>query len=179
MCSSDLGSILVTRALAPAEMAIANWKGLVNARQALGRIKTFLNSNPQRAAPLALDPPKHKLEVERLYGAAPGGNRMVLNDVSFSVGSGSALGIIGPSACGKSTLARILIGLWPKLNGQVKLDGAGLERWDSDFLGKHIGYLPQDVELLAAPSRRTSAGSRNSHRRRRSSPPPAPPACTR
>ncbi len=142
------GSILVTRALAPAEMAIANWKGLVNARQALGRVKTFLNANPVRSAPLALDPPKHKLEVERLYGAAPGGNRMVLNDVSFSVGAGSALGVIGPSACGKSTLARILIGLWPKLNGQVKLDGAGLDRWDSDFLGKHIGYLPQDVELF-------------------------------
>lgn len=142
------GSILVTRALAPAEMAIANWKGLVNARQATARIKAFLNENPIRTAPLALDPPKHRLEVERLYGAAPGGNRMVLNDVSFSVPAGSALGIIGPSACGKSTLARILIGLWPKLNGQVKLDGAGLDRWDEEFLGRHIGYLPQDVELF-------------------------------
>jgi ATP-binding cassette subfamily C protein PrsD len=142
------GSILVTRALAPAEMAIANWKGLVNARQALARIKTFLNSSPQRGTPLALDPPKNKLEVERLYGAAPGSNRMVLSDVSFSVPAGSALGVIGPSACGKSTLARILIGLWPRLNGQVKLDGAGLDRWDPEFLGRHIGYLPQDVELF-------------------------------
>lgn len=142
-------SIMMSRALAPVELAIGSWKGFVGARQSWGRLTKLLASMPEREAPLPLPAPKAKLTVEGISVAPPGEQRMTLTDVSFELGAGQALGIIGPSASGKSTLARALVGVWPPLRGKVRLDGAPLDRWSPASLGPHIGYLPQDIELLA------------------------------
>jgi ATP-binding cassette subfamily C protein len=142
------GSILTARALAPIEIAIANWKGFVAARQAGTRLDRLLQLLPIEEEPLELPPPRRALTVEQVYVAAPATDKPLLSDVSFSLESGHALGIIGPSGAGKSTLARALVGVWPHCRGKIKLDNAALEHWSSDALGRHIGYLPQDVELF-------------------------------
>lgn len=98
---------------------------------------------------MALQPPAKSLAVEGAAVAPPGSERIVVQDVSFSLQSGHGLGIIGPSGSGKSSLARVLIGVWQPVRGRVRLDGASLDQWSVDALGPHIGYLPQDVELLA------------------------------
>ena len=103
---------------------------------------------PREEEPLALPPPTGALVVEQLHVAAPGSQKPLLSDVSFALKGGQALGIIGPSGAGKSTLARALVGVWPHARGKVKLDNAALGHWSSQSLGKHIGYLPQDVELF-------------------------------
>lgn len=143
------GSILTARALAPVELAIGNWRGFVSALQSRQRLKELLTALPERDAPLELPVPKEKLSAESLAGGPPGGQRLTFAEVNFSVKAGSALGVIGPSASGKSSLARALIGIWPSYRGSVRLDGAALDQWDSDRLGRHIGYLPQDVELFS------------------------------
>jgi PrtD family type I secretion system ABC transporter len=142
------GSILTARALAPVEVAIANWKGFVAARQAGHRLDRLLQLLPIEAEPLELPRPTRALTIEQLYVAAPGSEKQLLSDVSFSLQSGQAVGIIGPSGAGKSTLARALVGVWPHCRGKVKLDNASLEHWSADSLGKYIGYLPQDIELF-------------------------------
>ncbi|MCW2286570.1 ATP-binding cassette subfamily C protein [Rhodoblastus acidophilus] len=142
------GSILTARALAPVDVAIANWKGFVGARQAGRRLDLLLKLLPQEEEPLALPAPRDSLVVEGLHVAAPGSERPLLSGASFTLRAGSACGIIGPSGSGKSTLARALVGVWPRLGGRIKLDNAALDQWASDALGKHIGYLPQDVELF-------------------------------
>nr|QIO98929.1 type I secretion system permease/ATPase [Bradyrhizobium symbiodeficiens] len=141
-------SILTARGLAPVEIAIANWKGFVAARQAGRRLDDLLKLLPREEEPLALPPPTGALVVEQLHVAAPGSQKPLLSDVSFALRGGQALGIIGPSGAGKSTLARALVGVWPHARGKIKLDNAALEHWSSQSLGKHIGYLPQDVELF-------------------------------
>lgn len=143
------GSILTARALAPVELAIGNWRGYVACRQSWQRLKDLLKALPERDAPLELPAPKDRLSAEALAGGPPGAQRLTFADVNFTLKAGSALGIIGPSASGKSSLARALIGIWPSFRGSVRLDGAALDQWDSDRLGRHIGYLPQDVELFA------------------------------
>ena len=147
------GSILTARALAPVEIAIANWRGFVAARQSSERLDKLLKLLPAREEPLALPPPTSALVVEHLYVAAPGSERQLLSDVSFALKGGEAVGVIGPSGAGKSTLARALVGVWPQVRGKIKLDNAVLEHWTSESLGKHIGYLPQDVELFAGSVR--------------------------
>ena len=142
------GSILTARALAPVDVAIANWKGFVAARQSGERLDQLLKLLPSREEPLALPPPTGALVVEHLHVAAPGSEKAFLSDVSFSVRAGQAVGVIGPSGAGKSTLARALVGVWPHARGKVKLDNAVLDHWSSEALGKHIGYLPQDIELF-------------------------------
>lgn len=142
------GSILTSRALAPVEIAIANWKGFVSARQSGGRLDQLLRLLPAEEEPLALPPPTQSLVVQQLHVGAPNSDKQILSDVSFELRSGEAVGIIGPSGSGKSTLARALVGVWPRLRGRIKLDDAALELWSSGSLGKHIGYLPQDVELF-------------------------------
>jgi ATP-binding cassette subfamily C protein len=142
------GSILTARALAPVEIAIANWKGFVAARQSSERLDKLLKLLPNREEPLALPPPTSALVVEHLYVAAPGSEKQLLSDVSFALRGGEAVGVIGPSGAGKSTLARALVGVWPHVRGKIKLDNAVLEHWSSEALGKHIGYLPQDIELF-------------------------------
>ncbi|MDW9488513.1 type I secretion system permease/ATPase [Sinorhizobium meliloti] len=143
------GSILTARALAPVELAIGNWRGLVAARQSWQRLKELLKALPEAEAPLQLPDPRERLTVEGLASGPPAAQRLIVSDVNFTVRAGGAVGVIGPSASGKSSLARAILGIWPAYRGSVRLDGAALDQWDSDALGKHVGYLPQDVELFA------------------------------
>jgi ATP-binding cassette subfamily C protein len=142
-------AILTSRALAPVELAINNWRGFVAARQSWRRLQAFLSALPNRETMLELPRPAAVLSVERVSARPPGTQRLTVQDVTFSLKAGNALGIIGPSASGKSSLARLLVGVWTTIRGKVRLDGAAIEQWDPDELGKHIGYLPQDVELFA------------------------------
>ena len=141
-------SILVSRSLAPVELAIANWKGFVASRQSRRRLSDLLHLMNQEQPAMALPPPRRSLSVEGLNIAPPGQQRITMHDASFTLQSGQGLGIIGPSAAGKSSLARGIVGVWAAARGSVRLDGAALEQWSSEALGPHIGYLPQDVELF-------------------------------
>jgi ATP-binding cassette subfamily C protein len=143
------GAIISARALAPVDLAIANWKGFVAARQGWQRLTHLLAMLPAQTVPMALQPPQKSLLVENATAAPPGSDRIVVSDISFSLQAGHGLGIIGPSGSGKSTLARLLIGVWQPARGRIRLDGAALEQWPPDILGACIGYLPQDVELLS------------------------------
>lgn len=142
-------SILTSRALAPVELAIAHWKGFVAARQSWKRLRELLALFPARDTALALPSPGAALSVEAATVVPPGTQRVVVQDASFTLKAGSALGVIGPSASGKSSLARLIVGVWLPVRGKVRLDGAALEQWDPEGLGAHIGYLPQDVELFS------------------------------
>jgi ATP-binding cassette, subfamily C, type I secretion system permease/ATPase len=143
------GSILSARALAPVDLAIANWKGFVGARQGWQRLTRLLAALPPLVVPMALQPPQKSLLVEGITVAPPGSDRIVVQDASFNLQAGHGLGIIGPSGSGKSSLARMLIGVWQPVRGRIRLDGAALDQWPPDILGASIGYVPQDVELLA------------------------------
>ncbi|TXN14717.1 type I secretion system permease/ATPase [Methylobacterium sp. WL122] len=142
-------SILVSRALAPAELAIANWKGFVQARQSWVRLSDLLARIPVSPVLHALPAPQHGLTVENVSVVPPGVSRIVVQDLSLSLRAGQGLGIIGPSASGKSSLVRALVGVWPAIRGKVRLDGAALDQWSSAALGPHLGFLPQEVELFA------------------------------
>ncbi len=142
-------SILVSRALAPAELAVANWKGFVATRQAWHRLSDLLARLPAEAQPHRLPAPAKAVVVEGLGVAPPGTPRLVARDLSFGIRAGQALGIIGPSASGKSCLVRALVGVWPAATGTVRLDGAALGQWTAEALGPHLGYLPQEAELFA------------------------------
>jgi ATP-binding cassette subfamily C protein len=142
------GSILMSRALAPIEIAVANWKGFVSARQGYRRLEHILSLVPPQDARLSLPAPKASLAVQDVFVGAPGAQLPIVQAVSLQMRAGQGLGVIGPSASGKSTLARALVGVWPTLRGEVRLDGATLDQWEPDALGRHVGYLPQDVELF-------------------------------
>lgn len=142
-------SILVSRALAPAELTIANWKGFVAARQSWHRLSSLLARMPPEAKPHALPAPRDSVTVEGVSIAPPGTPRLVVQDVSFGLKAGQGLGIIGPSASGKSSLVRALVGVWPPVHGKVRFDGAALDQWSTADLGAHLGFLPQEVELFA------------------------------
>ena len=143
------GSILSARALAPVDLAIAHWKGFVAARQSWHRLNRLLGSLPKQITPTLLEEPSKKLSVETLSLNPPGEQKIVVQDVSFALDAGQAVGIIGPSGSGKSSLVRALVGVWQPLRGKVRLDGAALDQWAPEILGRHIGYLPQDVELFS------------------------------
>jgi PrtD family type I secretion system ABC transporter len=142
-------SILTSRALAPVELAIANWKGFIAARQAWGRLKTVLTKLPETDEIMELPRPCKRLSVNNASAVPPTSKKPVLVNVSFEIEAGHAVGIIGPSASGKSSLARLLTGVWSPERGTVRLDGATLDQWSVDTLGPYVGYLPQDVELFA------------------------------
>lgn len=142
-------SILTSRALAPVELAIANWRGFTAARQSWGRLRELLYHIPEPDYPLDLPAPKKELHAESLASGPPTVQKITIADVNFAVPAGSAMGVIGPSGSGKSSMVRAIIGLWPIHRGSVRLDGAALDQWHPDELGKHMGYLPQDVELFA------------------------------
>jgi PrtD family type I secretion system ABC transporter len=142
------GSILSARALAPVDLAIANWKGFVAARQSWHRLSALLNLLPPEIVPLSLEPPSRRLMVENVSIIPPGDQRVVVHDATFALEAGHGLGIIGQSGSGKSSLLRALVGVWSPARGTVRLDSAALKQWSSDDLGRHIGYLPQDVELF-------------------------------
>lgn len=143
------GSILSARALAPVDIAIAHWRGWAAARQSWRRLRTLLAAVPPESEPMPLQPPHKSLVVENASVAPPGVQKPVVRDASLTLHAGSGLGVIGPSASGKSSLARMLVGYWAPTHGKVCLDGASLDQWAPDTLGRHIGYLPQDVELLS------------------------------
>ncbi|MGO7335835.1 type I secretion system permease/ATPase [Rhizobium leguminosarum] len=142
-------TILTSRALAPVEQAIANWKSFVTAQQSWNRLRQMLALLPETASPLALPTPSHELAVEGISSGPPGKQEVTVQGISFTIRAGSALGMIGPSASGKSSLVRAVVGLWPAYRGSVRIDGAALDQWDEASLGPHVGYLPQDVELFA------------------------------
>ena len=143
------GSILSARALAPVDLAIAHWKGFVAARQSWHRLNRLLESLPAQSAPTQLQDPSKRLSVEGVSIVPPGDQRVIVQDVTFALEAGSGLGVIGPSGSGKSSLVRAFVGVWQPVRGKVRLDGAALDQWSSDALGRHVGYLPQDVELFA------------------------------
>jgi len=142
-------TILLGRALAPVESAIAGWKGLVDARSAYARLDALLASEQRIQPPTELPAPKGALSVERAVFGFRGQDRLVIKGVSFALEAGETLAIVGPSAAGKSTLTRLIVGLWKPVSGAVRLDGADISSWPRERLGPHIGYLPQDVELFA------------------------------
>lgn len=144
-----VSAIIVSRALAPVETAIANWKGFIAARQSYLRLAKLLAAFPPTAKFVSLPLPKNSLEVEGVCVAPPGEQRIVVQGVSFTLKPGAGLGIIGPSGSGKSSFVRALVGAWPTARGSVRLDGATPDQWDSDELGRAIGYLPQDFELFS------------------------------
>ncbi len=141
-------SILAGRALAPVELLVGNWKQLVSGRQAYARLRELLAVHPPRARGMTLPRPAGRITVEAASTAAPGTQRLILKNLSFAIAPGEIVAIVGPSASGKSSLARMLVGIWPALTGSVRLDGASVFDWNKDELGPHIGYLPQDIELF-------------------------------
>ena len=142
-------SIMMGRALAPIEVALANWKQLTAARAAIDRLREVLTATaPPEAPAVALPRPRESLIVEDLSVTVPGGDKVVVSNVSFRLTAGMGLALLGASAAGKSSLSRALAGIWPASKGVIRLDGAALDNWAPDELGKHIGYLPQDVALF-------------------------------
>ena len=141
-------TILSVRALAPVELAIANWRSFVGARQSWQRLSELLTgiSPAQDRTPQA--PPSASLRVTALSLMPPGGTSAVLHNATFSIEAGSVLAVVGPSGSGKSSLARALVGAWKPARGTIRLDGASLDQWELDTLGRHVGYLPQDVSLF-------------------------------
>jgi len=142
-------SILIGRALQPMEVAVGNWKNFVGARGAYRRLKALFEVAGTEPERMSLPRPQGDLAVESLVAAAPGQREPILRGMSFSLKPGEVLCIVGPSAAGKSTLARVIVGVWPAAQGAVRLDGSDLGHWDAQQLGQYIGYLPQDVELFA------------------------------
>ena len=142
------GSILMGRALAPVEQAIGSWKTVVAARAAYERINTQLRENTPQAQSMALPPPTGKIDVEAVIYAYPESSEPTLKNVSFSLNAGETLGVVGPTASGKSTLVRLLIGNLAPRSGHVRIDDMDVVEWNAEDLGPHIGYLPQDVELF-------------------------------
>lgn len=143
-------SVAAGRALSPIDLAIGNWKHIVAARKAFGRLKETVEVLASADEPMPLRKPIASLKVEGITVAAPGSGRVLLSEIAFEVRAGDAVGVIGPSGGGKTTLVRALTGIWPVLRGHVRLDDADLEQWDIEALGNHIGYLPQDVALMDA-----------------------------
>jgi ATP-binding cassette subfamily C protein len=141
-------AVLSARALAPIELAIANWRPFLAARQSWLRLSETLAAVPVEEESIGLPNPSRNLRVTSLTLVPPEGSSAVLHDVSFKLGAGSALGIIGPTGSGKSSLARALVGVWKPARGVIRLDGATFDQWNHEALGRCIGYLPQEVELF-------------------------------
>ena len=141
-------SIIAGRALAPIDTVISNWKGFVAAREAYARLGSVLKKARDPEPEVMPPDPGQNLQVQALVVCAPGSSDPILRGVSFDLQAGDGLGVIGPSASGKSSLARALVGVWAAAQGSVRLDGASLKQWSAEKLGPHIGYLPQDVEIF-------------------------------
>jgi len=141
-------SIMMGRALAPVEQAVGNWRGLVAARESYRRLNELLKAVPPERPRMSMPTPTGELSVEQVIAAPPGAQKPVLKGITFAVRPGEALGVLGASGAGKSTLARLLVGVWPYVQGAIRLDGTELPHWNSEELGRHVGYLPQDVELF-------------------------------
>lgn len=145
--------ILSGRALAPIDRVVSSWASLVSAGQSYERLNTLLADYTPTLAGTSLPRPKGLLTVESVNYGVPGGGRLLLAGVSFTLQPGEFLGIVGPSGAGKSTLARLLVGIHEPLNGAVRLDGSDVFGWSREDFGRHVGYLPQDTELFAGTVR--------------------------
>ena len=143
-----IGSVLGARVLAPLSQLVAQWNAVVNVRSAWSRLEGLLAQVPPKPEAMALPAPKGYLTVEGLMAGAPGQQVPIVRGVQFGLAKGEVLAVVGPSASGKTTLARLLVGLWPAMSGKVRLDGADVYTWDKSELGPYLGYLPQGVELL-------------------------------
>lgn len=142
------GSILLGRALAPLDLMIGGWRGFLGAREAYRRLDILLRTIPERESRMALPALRGRVTLEGLVIAVPGRTEPILNGITLTIEPGTTVALIGPSAAGKSTLARAMLGLYPPAHGRACLDGADILNWDRIQLGESIGYLPQDVELL-------------------------------
>ncbi len=141
-------SIIMARALAPVEQAVAHWQSFAAFRSAWSRLSALIRMTPEPAEPMPLPNPTGAVEAQGLTAFAPEGERPIIYNINFGVPPGTGLGIIGPTGAGKSTLARAIVGAWPRIKGKVQLDGADIRQWDPVQLGRHLGYLPQEVELF-------------------------------
>lgn len=146
--SMIIASILGGRAIQPLAKLISSWKQVSVARDACGRLEEFLAENPVPKQRVQLPPPTGNLSVEEVTARAPGSKAVVLSNVSLDIKAGVSLGVMGPSGSGKSSLARLLVGVWTPVVGTVRLDGSDVHAWDREQLGPHLGYLPQDIELF-------------------------------
>ena len=143
-----VASVLGGRMLAPLVQMVSQWRAVVNVRDAWRRLDQLLTQIPERPAAMSLPAPRGVLSVEHVIAGAPGSNAPILRGIAFALQAGEVLAVVGPSASGKTTLARLLVGLWPTVSGKVRLDGADVFSWDKLELGPYLGYLPQGVELL-------------------------------
>lgn len=142
------GAVLLGRALAPIDLLTNSWKGFADARQSYHRLNALLKYFPDKDEPMDLPDPAGEIRVESIIVNPPGSKLQALKGINMVIPIGTTLGVIGPSASGKSTFARAILGVWPIISGKVRIDGADIHQWDSVKLGKHIGYLPQDIELF-------------------------------
>jgi ATP-binding cassette, subfamily C, bacterial exporter for protease/lipase len=143
-----VSSILGGKMLGPLVQVVTQWRTVINVRDSYGRLDQLLKAVPAPADGMRLPAPRGLLQVENVIATAPGSAMPILRGVAFALKPGEVLAVVGPSASGKTTLARTLVGLWPSAAGKVRLDGADVYLWDKGELGPHVGYLPQDVELF-------------------------------
>jgi PrtD family type I secretion system ABC transporter len=146
-------SILMGRAIAPIEQAVGMWRQMVTAREAWASLTKFLAAAPSPRAAMSLPPVRGRLAVEGVFAGPAGAKKPTLRSISFSLEPGDALGVLGPSAAGKTTLAKVLVGIWAPVSGHVRLDGADLQTFERDALGAQMGYLPQQVDLMSGSVR--------------------------
>lgn len=143
-----VSSILAARVITPMVQVVMQWRQILTARESFLNLVDLLEKHPEPEATMPLPAPKGALLVDRVTTGAPGSGAMILRNVSFALKAGESLAIIGPSASGKTSLARLLVGLWPAANGKVRLDGVDVFSWNKEELGPHVGYLPQRIELF-------------------------------
>ena len=143
-----IASIIGGRAIQPLVKLIGSWKSIVTVGDAYTRLDEFLSENPPPVSGMTLPPPKGVLHVDNLSARAPGAKVIILSNVTFSLKQGMCLAVMGPSGSGKSSLARMLVGVWPSMSGSIRLDDVDIFNWSKDELGAYLGYLPQDIELL-------------------------------
>ena len=143
-------SMLISRAIAPLQNLIANWPVVIRSRQAYDRLNALLQEDDKRAQQMSLPAPSGCVKIDHLTSIPPGAAKAVLNDINFTLEAGQALAIVGPSASGKSSLAKLLVGVWKPTKGSVRLDGVEISDWNHDELGPRVGYVPQDIEFFEA-----------------------------
>ena len=142
------GSIIMGRALAPLDLMIGTWKGFSSARMSYKRVDQLLKDFPKDKEYMELPAPQGVLSIENVFAKPPASDKYSLQELNLKVEKGDIVGVVGPSAAGKSTFARVILGVWPVAHGTVRMDGADISQWDRVLLGKYIGYLPQDIELF-------------------------------
>jgi ATP-binding cassette subfamily C exporter for protease/lipase/ATP-binding cassette subfamily C protein EexD len=140
--------MLISKSVAPIQKLVANWKDLVAAKQSYERLNALLEEDTKREMQMQLPSVMGSLDVSKASAVPPGHNKPVLLDIDFKARPGQAIAIVGPSAAGKTCLARLLVGIWKPARGSVRLDAVELSDWNPDEFGPQIGYVPQDIYLV-------------------------------